>query len=119
MSNRPRTRTRSDADPAKPASVTELVAAFREVVAARREAQLRCARLLAQLGDERLGEAYDRENVGDGENVGELGERHGLTAIEARALLDLSRASVSPPTSPTRSAPAPSRSRPPSASPES
>ncbi len=81
-----------DADPARPgdpaeaAGAPELVAAFRDAVAARREAELRCARLLARMGDERTWEMYGCTNVG------EFGERHGLAAVEARALLDLGRA---------------------------
>ena len=38
-----------DADPAEAAGAPELVAAFRDAVTARREAELRCARLLARM----------------------------------------------------------------------
>lgn len=75
-----------DADPADAAGTPGLVAAFRDAVAARREAELRCARLLARMGDDRAWERYGCTNVG------EFGERHGLAAVEARALLDLGRA---------------------------
>lgn len=75
-----------DADAAKPVGAPQLVAAFRDTVAVRREADLRGARLLAWMADERTWEEYGCTNVG------EFGERQGLAAVEARALLDLGRA---------------------------
>ncbi len=59
---------------------------FEAAVRARREADLRCARLLARL------EEIDGVSLYGSASVGELGERHGLAASEARALLDLGRA---------------------------
>lgn len=102
----------ANANPADSAA-PELFAAFREAVAARREAELRCARLLAQLGDERL-----RETFG-GVNVDESGERHGL-ATSSRGRSSTSGAhAASIPTSRTRPSPAPSPPRPPPAAPKS
>lgn len=53
---------------------------------ARREADLRCARALARL------EQLDGLLSHGCASVGELGERHGVSAVETRALLDLGRA---------------------------
>ena len=64
----------------------EVLPAFRAAVADRRDAELRCAHLLARLGDGRLWESLGCANVG------EFGERFGIAAVEARALLDLGRA---------------------------
>ncbi|MBL9086699.1 MAG: HNH endonuclease [Planctomycetia bacterium] len=64
----------------------DLLPAFRAAVADRRDAELRLAHLLARLGDGKLWEAIGCANVG------EFGERHGIAAVEARALLDLGRA---------------------------
>ena len=59
---------------------------FDAAVKARRDAELRCARVLAQIGDTRAWEQFGCASVG------EFGERNGLAADEARALLDLGRA---------------------------
>jgi len=59
---------------------------FERAAHARREADLRCARALARL--EELGGLF----LFGCASVGELGERHGVSAIETRALLDLGRA---------------------------
>ncbi|MFO0933360.1 MAG: HNH endonuclease signature motif containing protein [Planctomycetota bacterium] len=64
----------------------EVLPAFRAAVADRRDAELRCAHLFARLGDGKLWESMGCANVG------EFGERFGLAAVEARALLDLGRA---------------------------
>lgn len=64
----------------------DLLPAFRAAVADRRDAELRCAHLLARLGDGNLWESLGCANVG------EFGERHGIAAVEARTLLDLGRA---------------------------
>ena len=53
---------------------------------ARRDAELRCARILAELGERQTWETFGCANVG------ELGERHGIAASETRALFDLGRA---------------------------
>ncbi len=59
---------------------------FDAALKARRDAELRCARILAELGEKRTWEAFGCASVG------EFGERHGIAAAEARALFDLGRA---------------------------
>lgn len=66
--------------------ITRLHDELESAARARREADLRCARALARL------EQLDGLQSYGCASVGELGERHGLSAFEARALLDLGRA---------------------------
>ncbi len=66
--------------------ITRLHDELESAARARREADLRCARALARL------EQLDGLSSYGCASVGELGERHGLSAFEARALLDLGRA---------------------------
>ncbi len=63
-----------------------LVDEVEAAVKVRREAELRCARALAELGDHKAWEQFNCASVS------ELGERIGLAGAEARALLDLGRA---------------------------
>lgn len=79
----------SAASPSPTSRADELFALhdqFEAAVRARREADLRCARLLARLDE------LDGWSLYGCACAGELGERHGLAASEARALLDLGRA---------------------------
>lgn len=73
-------------DPTPLARALALVGDLDAALRARREAELRCARVLAELGEHRTWEVFGCASVG------EFGERHGIAAAEARALFDLGRA---------------------------
>jgi hypothetical protein len=66
--------------------VRTLLDEFDAALRARRDAELRCARVLEQLGRDRSWELLGCASIG------ELGERHGVAATETRALFDLGRA---------------------------
>ena len=73
------------------AEASAMFAELQSAVLARRQAELRCARVLARLGEARAWEQFGCASVG------ELGERNGLAADEARGLFDLGRAIVTTP----------------------
>lgn len=68
-----------------PDAIAELVRQLDDAIRERRNAELRCARLLEQLSALR---AWEAESCA---SVQEFGERHGLAAEDARALLQLGR----------------------------
>lgn len=74
------------ADPTRFDRASALLAELGAAVSERREAELRCARALAEFEDGRIWEQFGCASIG------ELGERSGLPADDARALFDLGRA---------------------------
>lgn len=68
-----------------PDAIAELIRQLDDAIRARRDAELRCARVLEQLAALR---AWESESCA---SVQEFGERHGLAGEDARALVNLGR----------------------------